>query len=155
MTVPTPIEVGSRSIPGWAIGLTVLVFLVGGVYLAGNLSGTNPPILAGPSGSGSGAPNIAAQARQVIAKAQPPCTACHGDQLTGGVGPNLHGVATGPSTADLKKLAADHPDDWLNLWIDGTGPDVKSIDRKGMPQFGQQLTPAEIETIVEYLKTLQ
>lgn len=154
MTVPTPIEVGSRSIPGWAIGLVVLVFLVGGVYLAGNLSGQNPSILAGASGSGSAAPNVAQQARQVIAKAQPPCTACHGDQLTGGVGPNLHGVANGPVTADLKQLAADHPDNWLNLWIDGTGDAVKDIDRKGMPQFGSQLSAAEIETIVEYLKTL-
>lgn len=155
MTVPTPIEVGSRTIPGWAIGLTVLVFLVGGVYLAGNLSGENPPILAGPSASGGGAPNVEQQARQIIAKAQPPCTACHGDSLTGGVGPNLHGVASEPATADLKPLAADHPDDWLNLWIDGTGQEVNGIDRKGMPQFGQQLTPDEIETIVEYLKTLQ
>jgi len=155
MTVRTPIEVGSRTIPGWAIGLTVLVFLVSGVYLAGNLSGTNPPILAGASGSGSQAPNVEAQARAVINKAQPPCTACHGDQLTGGVGPNLHGVAEGPATADLKTLATDHPDNWLNLWIDGTGDEVKGIDRKGMPQFGQQLTPEEIGTIVDYLKTLK
>ena len=155
MTVQTPIEVQSRSIPGWAIGLTVLVFLVGGVYLAGNLSGENPPILAGPSASGSGAPNVAQQAQQIIAKAQPPCTACHGDDLTGAVGPNLHGVAQAPTTEDLKPLAADHPDDWLNLWIDGTGDEVKGIDRKGMPQFGQQLKPDEIQTIVDYLKTLQ
>jgi mono/diheme cytochrome c family protein len=155
MTVPTPIEVGSRTVPGWAIGLTVLVFLVGGVYLAGNLSGENPPILAGPSASGSAAPNVAQQARQVIAKAQPPCTACHGEDLTGGVGPNLHGVAAGPTSDNLKQLAADHPYDWPNLWIDGTGPDVKDIERNGMPQFGEQLTPDEIETIVEYLKTLR
>jgi mono/diheme cytochrome c family protein len=155
MTVRTPIEVGSRTIPGWAIGLTVLVFLVGGVYLAGNLSGENPPILAGPSGSGSAAPNVAQQAQQVINKAQPPCTACHGDELTGGVGPNLHGVGNGPVTDDLKPLATDHPDDWLNLWIDGTAPDVKDIDRKSMPQFGQQLSADEIATIVDYLKTLK
>jgi mono/diheme cytochrome c family protein len=154
MTVRTPIEVGSRTIPGWAIGLTVLVFLVGGVYLAGNLSGTNPPILAAASGSGSAAPDVAQQARQVINKAQPPCTACHGADLTGGVGPNLHGVAEGPVTADLKQLATDHPDNWLNLWIDGTDPAVKDIDRKGMPQFGQQLSAEEIGTIVDYLKTL-
>jgi mono/diheme cytochrome c family protein len=155
MTVPTPIEVQSRSIPGWAIGLTVLVFLVGAVYLAGNLSGENPPIAAGPSASGGGAPNVEQQARQIINKAQPPCTACHGDDFTGGAGPDLHGVAEGPTTDDLKALAADHPDDWLNLWIDGTGPEVKDIDRKGMPQFGSQLTPDEIATIVEFLKTLQ
>jgi mono/diheme cytochrome c family protein len=155
MTVRTPIEVGSRTIPGWAIGLTVLVFLVGGVYLAGNLSGENPPILANPSASGSSAPDVAQQAQQIIAKAQPPCTACHGNDLTGAVGPNLHGIANGPSTPDLKQLATDHPDNWLNLWIDGTGPEVKGIDRKGMPQFGQQLSADEIAKIVDYLKTLQ
>ena len=155
MTVRTPIEVGSRTIPGWAIGLTVLVFLVGGVYLAGNLTGENPPILAVPSASGSAAPNVAQQAQQIINKPQPPCTACHGNDLTGAVGPDLHGLSGGPATADLKPLAADHPDDWMNLWIDGTGPEVEGIDRKGMPQFGQQLTPDEIGTIVDYLKTLQ
>ena len=63
-------------------------------------------------------------------------------------------IAEGPATPDLAQLAKDHPDDWINLWIDGTGPEVKDIDRKGMPQFGQQLTPQEIGTIVDYLKTL-
>ena len=156
MTVRTPIEVASRGIPGWAIGLTVLVFLVGGVYLAGNLSGQNPPILGAPSG-GSGAPvDVAQQARQIIEnKAQPPCTACHGEELTGGVGPNLHGVAAGPVSENLQELAADNPDDWAHLWIDGTGPEVQDIERNGMPAFGEQLSAQEIDTIVEYLKTLQ
>ena len=54
MTVHTPIETRSRTIPPWAIGITVLIFLVGGVYLAGNLSGENPPIGGVPSPSGSG-----------------------------------------------------------------------------------------------------
>lgn len=157
MTVRTPIEVGSRSIPGWAIGLTVLVFLVGGVYLAGNLSGQNPPILGAPSGSGgpSGAPNVA-QGKQIIEnKAQPACTACHGADLTGGVGPSLHGVAGGPVSENLQQLAGDNPDDWAHLWIDGTGPEVADLDRGGMPAFGEQLTPEEIDSIVEYLKSLQ
>ena len=60
MTVPTPIEVGSRTIPGWAIGLTVLVFLVGGVYLAGNLSGQNPPIRTATSRTGRAAGSVMA-----------------------------------------------------------------------------------------------
>jgi cytochrome c553 len=156
MTVETPIDVRSRAIPGWAIGLTVLVFLVGGVYLAGNLTGENPPILAGPSASGgSGGPNLEQQARQVINKANPHCTACHGDDLTGGVGPNLHGVAGGPVSDNLKELGADNPDNWPNLWIDGTGPDVEGLDRGGMPAFGSQLSADEIATVVEYLKSLQ
>jgi mono/diheme cytochrome c family protein len=153
MTVQTPIEVHGRTIPPWAIGLTVLVFLVGGVYLAGNLSGTNPPILAGPSASG--APDLAAQARQVIAKASPQCTACHGEDLTGGVGPNLHGVAGGPVSDNLQDLGSEHPEDWANLWIAGTAPEVEGLERGGMPAFGSQLTEQEIATIVDYLKTLQ
>jgi hypothetical protein len=155
MTVKTPIEVESRSVPAWAIGLTVLVFLVGGVYLAGNLTGENPPILAGPSGSGgpSGGPNVEQMARQIMDRAQ--CAACHGADLTGGVGPTLHGIADGPTSENLQDLAAEHPDDWPNLWIDGTGPEVEGLDRGGMPAFGEQLTPEEIATIVEFLNTLQ
>ena len=58
MTVHTPIETRSRTIPPWAIGITVLIFLVGGVYLAGNLAGENPPIggVPSPSGSAGGGP---------------------------------------------------------------------------------------------------
>ncbi len=153
MTVQTPIEVRDRSIPPWAIGLTVLLFLVGGVYLAGNLTGENPPILAGPSGSG--APNLEQQARQVMTKVVPQCTACHGEDLTGGVGPTLHGIADGPTSENLQDLAAENPENWANLWIDGTAPEVEGIERMGMPTFADQLTPEEIATIVEYLKTLQ
>ncbi|HET7520575.1 MAG TPA: cytochrome c [Candidatus Limnocylindria bacterium] len=158
MTVRTPIEVGSRAIPGWAIGLTVLVFLVGGVYLAGNLGGENPPILGAPSGSAgaSGGGNVAQQGKQIIEnKAQPACTACHGADLTGGVGPSLHGVANGPVSENLQELGQSNPDDWAQLWIDGTDPAVADLDRGGMPAFGEQLTPEEIDSIVEYLKTLQ
>jgi mono/diheme cytochrome c family protein len=155
MTVRTPIDVGSRGIPGWAIGLVVLVFLVGGVYLAGNLSGENPPIIGAPSGS-AGAPNLEQQARQIIEnKAQPACTACHGDDLTGGAGPDLHGVASGPVSQNLQELGQSNPDDWAHLWIDGTGPEVEGLERGGMPPFGTQLTAEEIDTIVEYLKSLQ
>jgi mono/diheme cytochrome c family protein len=151
MTANTPIEVQGRSIPAWAIGLTVLVFLVGGVYLAGNLSGENPPILPGASG-GSGGPNLEQQARQIMDGAQ--CAACHGEDLTGGVGPDLHGLAAGPKSENLQDLAAEHPDDWPILWIDGTGPEVEGLDRRGMPAFGEQLSPEEIESIVAYLRSL-
>jgi mono/diheme cytochrome c family protein len=156
MTVRTPIEVSSRGIPGWAIGLTVLVFLVGGVYLAGNLSGENPPIIGAPSGSGSGAPvDVATQARQIMEnKAQPACTACHGEDLSGGAGPDLHGVANGPVSPNLQELGQSNPENWAQLWIDGTGPEVEGLERGGMPPFGSQLTAEEIDTIVEYLKSL-
>jgi mono/diheme cytochrome c family protein len=152
MTVHTPIPSRSRGLPPWAIGVTVLVFLVGGVYFAGNLTGENPPIVAAPSASGG--QNLEQMARQVMSAAQPPCAACHGEALTGGVGPDLHGIVDGPKSENLQQLAADHPDDWIALWIDGTDPAVADLERFGMPAFGSSLTAEQIATVAEYLKTL-
>jgi mono/diheme cytochrome c family protein len=154
MTVHTPIEI-RNALPRWALGLTVLIFLVGGVYFAGNLSGENPPIGGGPSPSagasgGGGGPEAALAIIQ-----QAGCQVCHGPDLAGqGNFPNLHGVRNGPTSKNLQDLGAAHPDDWANLWIAGTDPEVAGLDRGGMPVFGEQLTPEQIETVVEYLKTL-
>jgi len=159
MTVHTPIETRSNGLPAWAIALTVFVFLVGGVYLASNLSGENPPFaLPGashePAPPGSGGPDPAL-GQTLIERVSPPCTACHGADLSGsGNFPSLHGVADGPVSENLQDLAAEHPDDWIHLWIDGTTPETEGIDRGGMPAFGEQLTPEEIESIVAYLRSL-
>ena len=156
MTVQTPIET-QPGLPGWAIGVTVLVLLVGGVFFAGNLAGENPPIIgqASPSGGGGGGGG-AAQAQALIADAG--CQGCHGQDLTGGVGPNLHGVKDGPVSPNLQDLGQQHPQDWANLWIAGTDPAVADIERQGMPVFGaapNNLSPDQIATIVDYLKSLQ
>ncbi len=156
MTVHTPIPSRTRGLPAWATGLTVFLLLVGAVYLATNLSGTNPAVArpgesAAPSGSGTVNPGVALA---LVKKAG--CQACHGQQWEGGIGPNLVGIADGPKTPDLKQLATDHPDDWIQLWVAGTDPAVASIDRKSMPKFGEgSLTAAEIDTVVAYLKTLK
>ena len=150
MSVYTPIET-RNALPRWAIGLTVLVFLVGGVYFASNLSGENPPIIGGPSPSGGGSGPAVAQA--IIEGAG--CQSCHGPDLSGQASfPSLHGVKDGPVSENLQELHAEHPDDWANLWIDGTDPAVVDIDRGGMPVFGETLTPEQIDIVVEYLKTL-
>jgi mono/diheme cytochrome c family protein len=156
VTIQTPIEARSGRVPAWAAIVTVFVLLVGGVYLASNLAGENPA-LAVPGPSGSGAPSasggvVAGAALAIIKTAG--CQACHGQDFGGGIGPDLHGIAKGPVTPDLKKLGTDHPNDWIQLWIAGTDPAVKSIGRKGMPVFGDQLSPEQITTIAEYLKTL-
>jgi len=148
MSVRTPIETRSRAIPVWAVAFTVVVFIVGGVYFAGNLAGENPPI-----GGGGGGQDVAAQAQAIISQAQ--CQSCHGPDLTGNIGPNLHNVANGPTSDNLQELGASHPDDWPNLWIAGTDPAVAGIDRGGMPQFGTTLSEEQIATVVEYLKSLQ
>lgn len=87
------------------------------------------------------------------------CQACHGPDLSGqGNFPTLHGLADGPVSENLQQLAADFPDTWINLWIDGSGPEVAGLDRGGMPVFGGAsgvLTSDEIATIVEFLLTLE
>ena len=158
MTLHTPIETRSSGLPAWAIGLTVFVFLVGGVYLASNLSGENPPFAAPgssqqpPPASGGVDPALG---EALISQASPPCTACHGEDLSGsGNFPSLLGVEDGAVSENLQDLAAEHPEDWIQLWIDGTTPETQDLDRGGMPAFGDQLTPEEIESIVAYLRSL-
>ena len=158
MTVHTPIETRSGGLPPWAIGLTVFVFLVGGVYLISNLVGQNPalaiPGASAPVASGGGAPDPAV-GEALVAQAQPSCTTCHGPDLEGQASfPSLVGVEEGPVSENLQDLAAEHPDDWIPLWIDGTTPETEGLDRGGMPAFGDQLTPEQIESIVAYLKSL-
>jgi mono/diheme cytochrome c family protein len=156
MTVHTPIPSRTRGLPAWATWLTVLLLLVGGVYLVSNLDGTNPIVARGPQDSaapsGSGVVSEAV-ALAIVKKAG--CQACHGQSFEGGIGPDLHGIADGPVTADLKPVADEHPDNWIHLWIEGKDPAVADIDRKGMPAFGDQLSADEIDTVVAYLKTLQ
>jgi mono/diheme cytochrome c family protein len=158
MSVYTPIET-RPGLPRWAIGLTVFVLLVGGVYAASNVSGTNPPILGEPSPGASGAVNVGA-AQALIGKVSPSCTTCHGPDLAGqATFPSLHGLQNGPTVDNLKQLAKDHPNEWMNIWIAGIDPAVSNpVMRKGMPAFGgppNNLTPDQIETIVRYLLTLK
>jgi mono/diheme cytochrome c family protein len=155
MTVHTPIETRSRGIPGWALGLTAFVLLVGGVYFAGNLTGENPPIVAQPSPSGGGGGGVNATA--IIAEAG--CQSCHGPDLAGsGAFPSLQGVKDGPVSENLQDFAAEHPDDWAEIWIAGTDPAVSDPAlRGGMPAFAAppyELTDEEIAAVVEYLKSL-
>ena len=157
MTVHTPLESRTRGIPGWALGLTVFVLLVGAVYFAGNLTGENPPIVAQPSPSGGGGGDTTQQALALISEGI--CQSCHGPDLAGsGAFPSLHGVADGPVSENLQDFAAEHPDDWAEIWIAGTDPAVSDPGmRGGMPAFGgppYEFTDEEIAIIVAYLKTL-
>lgn len=157
MTVHTPIESRSGGLPSWAIGLTVFVFLVGGAYFASNLVGENPPFAipgaSAPAPSG-GAPDPAV-GEALTAQSQPTCATCHGADLNGQANfPSLHGVNDGPVSENLQELAAANPDTWVALWIDGTTPETEGIDRGGMPAFGEQFSPEQIDAIVAYLQTL-
>ena len=160
MTVHTPIETRSGGVPPWALLLTAVLFLIGGIYLLANLDGANPPVaipgasVAPPGGSG-GEPDPAV-GEQLIANAAPQCTSCHGADLAGQASfPSLLGVADGPVSENLQDLGAEHPDNWAELWIAGNNPETEGIDRLGMPAFGDQFSPEQIASIVAYLKTLQ
>ncbi len=155
MTVQTPIETRSSGLPRWAILLTLVLFLIGGVYLAGNLVGENPPLaIPGASAAvGGGSPDPAV-GEQLVAQATPQCASCHGPDLAGsGSFPNLHGVENGPVSENLQDFAAEYPDNWAQLWIAG-GPETEGIDRMGMPAFGDQFTPEQLDSIVAYLESL-
>lgn len=159
MTVHTPIETRSGGVPLWALILTAALFLVGGLYLAVNLGGENPPLAipgeSAPAPIGSGGEPDPAVGEQLVANAAPQCTSCHGADLAGQASfPSLHGVAEGPVSENLQDLATEHPDNWAELWIAGNTPETEGIDRMGMPAFGDQFTPEQIASIVAFLKTL-
>jgi mono/diheme cytochrome c family protein len=158
MTAHTPIESRGNSIPPWALVLAAIVLLTAGGFLAANLTGENPPLAipgVSPSGpAGSAAPDPAV-GEALVAQATPQCTACHGADLGGsGDFPSLHGVASGPVSENLQDLGTEYPDNWAELWINGTTPETEGIDRGGMPAFGEQFSPEQIASIVAYLETL-
>ena len=152
----TPIEARDRGLPPWALGLTVFLFLVGGVYFLSNLAGENPafafPGATAPAAGPSGEPDPAV-GEALIADAG--CQGCHGQDLAGQASfPSLLGVSDGPVSENLQDFGAEHPDDWIHLWIDGTTPETEGIDRMGMPAFGDSLSPEQIDAIVAYLRGL-
>jgi mono/diheme cytochrome c family protein len=157
MTVHTPIESRSGGVPPWAILLTLFVFAVGGVYLAANLAGENPPLgipgasAAPPAASGEPDPAVG---EALVGQATPQCSSCHGADLGGSDPfPSLHGVEEGAVSENLQDFAAEYPDNWAQLWIAGA-PETEGIDRLGMPAFGDQFSPQQLDSIVAYLKTL-
>ena len=153
MTVRTPIET-RPGLPGWALGFTVFVLLVGLLYFASNVTGENPPIAGQPSAS-AGSGGGSGPALAIINQAG--CKSCHGPDLTGQANfPSLHGLQNGPTVDNLQQLGQDHPDDWMNIWIAGKDPAVSDpAFRKGMPAFGDQLSADQIQTVVDYLLTLK
>ena len=154
----SPIQARNLGLPAWALGLTVFLFLVGGVYFFSNLAGENPAFAfpgasaSAPVAGASGEPDPAV-GEALIADAG--CQGCHGQDLAGQASfPSLLGVSEGPVSENLQDLAAEHPEDWIALWIHGLKPEVEGIDRMGMPAFGESLSEQQIDAIVAYLRGL-
>lgn len=142
--------------PPWALGLTVFLFLVGGVYVLSNLAGENPafaiPGTSAPAAGPSGEPDPAV-GQALIDEAG--CQQCHGPDLGGqGDFPSLQNVSEGPVSENLQDLGAEHPEDWTWMWIDGTTPETEGIERFGMPAYGDQLSREQIDAIVARLRGL-
>ena len=157
MTVHTPIESRSGGVPPWAMLLTLLIFLVGGVYLAANLGGENPPLAipgeSAPPAPGDGEPDPAV-GEALVGQATPQCASCHGADFAGsGPFPSLRGVSEGPVSENLQDFAAEHAENWAELWIAGS-PETEGIDRMGMPAYGDQFSEEQLASIVAYLKSL-
>ena len=154
MTVHTPIETRSSGVPRWALLLVLLVVLVGGVYFVANLAGENPPLAIPGESAPEEVPSGAGAGAALIGRANPQCAACHGPDLGGqATFPSLHDVENGPVSENLQDFAAEYPENWAQLWIAGA-PETEGIDRMGMPEFGDQYSPEELDQIVEYLATL-
>ena len=120
----------------------------------------NPPLAipgssAAPGGAPGGEPDPEV-GEALMAQASPTCSSCHGADYGGqGNFPSLHGVAGGPVSENLQDLGAEYPDNWAQLWIAGNNPETEGIDRMGMPAFGDQFSPEQLDSIVAYLKSLQ
>lgn len=82
-----------------------------------------------PSASGEAAPAVNADAAMAIYKSN--CLSCHGDQLQGGMGPELAKVGATMSQADIHKQITN-----------GGG---------GMPPFKGTLTAEQIDTLAAWL----
>lgn len=152
MTVHTPIETRSGGVPVWALVLTALVLLVGGVYFVSNLGGENPPVAIPGQTPDPG--DGALDGEALMGRANPQCSSCHGADYAGqATFPSLHDIENGPVSENLQAFADEHPDNWAQLWIAGA-PETEGIDRMGMPAFGDQYSAEELDAIVEYLASL-
>jgi cytochrome c oxidase cbb3-type subunit 3 len=90
---------------------------------------TNEPDSGGSASGGNASPGATLFAEN--------CARCHGSDGGGGIGPQL---SDGKVVKDFPKVSAQ-------IALVRKGQD-------GMPGFGDQLSPAEIQQVVEYTRTL-
>jgi len=100
-------------------------------------------VFAQPQGKAPAASGDAAETTRGQALFNERCAICHYDQSTAQkLGPGLKGIYARGKFADGKKV----DDSSMTAWIEKGGKD--------MPGLKDVLTPAEIRTLINYLKTL-
>jgi len=108
----------------------------------------------GGPGSSENAPSGVAQGRQIYEQY---CAACHGRQGEGAANwkkPDEKGEIP-PPPHDETSHTWRHSDAMLFKMIaDGWRHPFNKSDRLTMPAFGKQMTAQEIQSVIDYLKTL-
>jgi cytochrome c1 len=130
---------------------------------AQDIKGRDPTVAAAavptPGGGGTPAPTAAAGSPAALGKTiatQQGCAACHSAGGASGVGPTWKGIA-GSTATFTDGSTAVRDDAYLRDSI--ANPDAKVV--RGftpgiMPKtFGTSLTPAQIDALIEYMKTLK
>ena len=53
---------------------------------------------------------------------------------------------------NLQDLGTEYPDDWVELWIDGTTPETEGIDGSACLPSASSSRRQQIDSIVAYLR---
>jgi mono/diheme cytochrome c family protein len=135
--------------------LTLLVFVVGAVVLAGCAANTpteepDPPVAAEYAGKTNpfAGQADAATAGKVIYTDN--CASCHGDT---GKGEGPAGASLDPKPANLVTVASEDGDDRIN-WVINEGGPVMGFSAS-MVAWKDTLTQDEIWQVITYLHTLK
>jgi cytochrome c oxidase subunit 2 len=143
---------GSSSMRSWAEGalaLALTLVLGGALWLFAGDTGQ-----AGPGGSAPIAFDAAAAARGEQTAAGAGCLACHSTDGTTGTGPTWKGLA-GASRPLVSGESVVADDAYLfNSVIDPASQVVQGFDPVMPSTYAETLSEAEIEDLVEYIKSL-
>lgn len=116
------------------VEVLVLVLALGFAVALFTNDGTAPPTAGAPADGGTG-DAVDGGAVDGAAVYQSNCAGCHGSDGSGGVAPALGGGAVVEAYPDAADQVA-----------------VITEGRNGMPDFGGNLTPEEIQAVTEYTR---
>ena len=130
-----------------ALGVTLLIGL--GMWL---FSGR--PMGSGDDGGASVAYDTAAAARGEALVASTGCLACHAIDGSAGTGPGWHGLAGSTVTLDNGETVVAEDTYLFNSIVDPQSQIVAGFDPVMPTSYADSLSEAEIQDLVEYIKSL-